>query len=588
MIVRELLTILGFNSDEKAVRGYDQALKMVLNTTKMLAIGTIALGTSLLKGAGEIEQVTIAFETMLRSEEKAGQLMEEITTFAAHTPFKLVDLIQSSKQLLAFGFGMEEIIPTMTNLGNIAAGIGRDKLPSLILAFGKIRTRGKATLRELNIMMMAGVPILDALANKFGITKEEVSEMISRGQVGFEDVNEALLGLSTGSGLFANLMEKQSHTFLGVLTNIGDTITNLNNSIGKELLGNATDLAKAFLDFLRANQEIIKANLVKYFQGVIKFVAFLFLVIKGLYERGIKPLLDGFTGLTGGGIDLIAVLVGISGVVGPVVRSFMNLLSIVGNLVGKVVNLFSEMAIGESIMGNIAFGFETMSSAIDFVAGVIDGFAPAFIQIIRIIGILYKIWVPVWRKIQEIMQEIFDILAPIFEELNEIFGDLFEVLGDIFEDLAPIVTTVLKGMATAIGTLLKVLLLAFDFLIGLGREVGELLSAPIPQQFQDMSEEELRAANAPEDVIRRVERRRQLHEMYSSLTPEEMPSTIMGSIEMAPTTQLTLENIGITINPPRDMTEQQKQDLADQTKETVRRTMGDILREMYTNAPATD
>ena len=118
-------------------------LKGVINTTKILAAATIAMGVAFLKGAGEIEQVEIAFETMLQSGEKADQLMKEITEFASKTPFELTGLIESSKKLLAFGFGADEIIDKMTVLGNISAGVGRDKLPSLILAFGKIEPKAK-------------------------------------------------------------------------------------------------------------------------------------------------------------------------------------------------------------------------------------------------------------------------------------------------------------------------------------------------------------------------------------------------------------------------------------------------------------
>lgn len=285
MVVRSLLTVLGFKSDERQLKSYGDALKKVIGFVKVAAVATVAMGTAVLKLAGDMEQTEIAFETMLKSADKANDLIQEITEFAARTPFQLTGLIQSSKQLLAFGFQSEEIIKTMTNLGNIAAGVGRDKLPTLVDALGKIRTKGRASMRELNMMLQAGVPILDQLAKNYGKTTSEVIKMVSRGEVGFKDVNKALEDMSTGTGLFANLMEKQSKSFLGIVSNIGDVLTNLGVAIGKDLLPWAKELAKAFLDWLKANKEIIKGGIVAFFKAIFRAIAFVVIFIRELIER---------------------------------------------------------------------------------------------------------------------------------------------------------------------------------------------------------------------------------------------------------------------------------------------------------------
>ena len=307
MVVRSLLTFLGFKSDNEQLKKYDKALQGVIRTTKWLAVGTAAMAGVFLKGAGEIEQVEVAFETMLGSAEKARDLLEQITKFAASTPFQLTGLIDSSKQLLAFGFDMEEIIPTMTNLGNIAAGVGRDKLPSIVRALGKIRTKGRATMEELNIMLEAGVPILDELAKGFGVATTEIIKMVSKGVVSFNDVDAALERMSTGTGKFSGLMEKQSKKFLGILSNIGDILTNIGNAIGKKLLPGASSLSKAFLEFLEINKEIIVSGVVSFFEklGFVIAVVFLFM------RRLIQEILDTpgiVEGLAGAFDVLISVL----------------------------------------------------------------------------------------------------------------------------------------------------------------------------------------------------------------------------------------------------------------------------------------
>jgi len=201
-----------------------------------LAGSFAAAGFAAVKASGEFEQHRIAFETMLGSAEKADKLLKDITRFAATTPFELPGLIEASKKLLAFGISAGDIIPTMRSLGDIAAGIGMDKLPTLTAAFGKIKTKGKATMEELNMLLEAGVPILDELAAGFGVSTEQLFKMISNGKVGFADVEAAIKRLTTGSGRFAGLMDKQSRSFFGIISNIKDNLTQTAILLGNEML----------------------------------------------------------------------------------------------------------------------------------------------------------------------------------------------------------------------------------------------------------------------------------------------------------------------------------------------------------------
>lgn len=184
-----------------------------------------ALGRSAIDIASDFEQNRISFETMLGSGERAGQLLKQLSDFARSTPFEFTQLTTASKQLLAYGVSAEDIIPTLTNLGNIAAGVGTDKLPQLMLAFGQVKAATVLTGAELRQFSEAGVPLLDALATQAGKSAKEMKEAISDGAVSFEDVKKALEGMSGEGGKFFNLMEKQSKTFGGVMSNVKDSVT---------------------------------------------------------------------------------------------------------------------------------------------------------------------------------------------------------------------------------------------------------------------------------------------------------------------------------------------------------------------------
>ena len=200
------------------------------------------MGKSALSAASNAESVRIAFETMLGSKEKAQALQAQIVELASATPFELTELTDYTKQLLAMGVSQETVIDDLKSLGNIAAGVGKDKLPQLTFAFGQVRAAGRLTGEELNQFTEAGVPLLETLAKQAGTTASAMKKAISDGKVNFEQVRSALASLSGEGGKFFNLMERQSKTLDGQLSNLSDSFGQLQVSIGERL----TPIAKSF------------------------------------------------------------------------------------------------------------------------------------------------------------------------------------------------------------------------------------------------------------------------------------------------------------------------------------------------------
>lgn len=187
---------------------------------------TLGLVTKAAVGQAEaFQQNRIAFDTMLGSADKARVLLAEVSKFAEKTPFALPEVVEGAKRLLAYGIAGEQIIPTFSMLGNIAAGVGRDKLPQLILAFGQVRAATYLTGAELRQFTEAGVPLLGQLAKQSGKTAAQIKEdMESGARIPFEQVEKALQSMTGKGGMFFQLMEKQSKSFGGVMSNVGDQV----------------------------------------------------------------------------------------------------------------------------------------------------------------------------------------------------------------------------------------------------------------------------------------------------------------------------------------------------------------------------
>lgn len=285
--VRELVTRYGFDVQDDALKRADFSLAKLKRSAKLVGVALAAAGgfitSKFVKVAGDFEQYDIAFTTMLGSAERAKALLQDITTFAAKTPFELPELIEGSKRLLAFGFAGDKIIDTMDTLGNITAGVGREKMPQLILALGQVRAATKLRGQELRQFTEAGVPLIEELARVTGKAEKDIADMVSKGKVSFDLTYQALKNLTQDGGRFANLMVKQSKTLFGVFSNIKDFLTIIGRDIGNELLPYVKELAVAFLDYLEANREMIVMNVVGFFRNLMDVLKLLVDVTKVVF-----------------------------------------------------------------------------------------------------------------------------------------------------------------------------------------------------------------------------------------------------------------------------------------------------------------
>lgn len=208
--------------------GLPAAMQRAQKGSEMLAVGLAAVGTATLgvgaaavSSASDYEQQRVAFETMLGSADRARQLMTEIAQFAKETPFELPQVVEGSKQLLAFGFAQEQIIPTMRQLGDLAAGLGVP-IGQLTTVYGQVRVAGRLMGQDLLQFTNAGVPLIEALATTLHKPQSEIKDLVEQGKIGFPQVQDAITSLTGEGSKFGGMMEKQSHTLSGVWSNIKD------------------------------------------------------------------------------------------------------------------------------------------------------------------------------------------------------------------------------------------------------------------------------------------------------------------------------------------------------------------------------
>lgn len=216
---------------------------------------------NIIQARGEIQQLEVAFTTMLGSGEKANVLMAQLIETAVKTPFELRDVADGARQLLAYGFAAEDVNQTLIRLGDIAAGLSIP-LGDLIYVYGTTMTQGRLYTRDLIQFTTRGIPMIDELSKQLGVAKSEVQGLIEAGRVGFPEVQKVIESLTNEGGKFGGLMEAQSKTITGQISNIKDSFFIMLNDIGKANEGIIND-ALSGVSYLIGNYETVGKTLLE-------------------------------------------------------------------------------------------------------------------------------------------------------------------------------------------------------------------------------------------------------------------------------------------------------------------------------------
>ena len=227
-----------------AIKKLETGLKAVLASAAGKKLYEVLIGSN-----AEMEQYLTSFEVMLGDARKAKDLMSELNTMAAKTPMELTDVVKNGTLLMNYGVDSDKLIETMTKLGDLAAG-NAQKFERVSLAYGQMLAKGKVSGEELRQMTEAGVPLLQALAEEIGVTSGEMQDLVSKGKIGIPELNAAIESMTTGTGQFAGMMEKQSQTFSGMLSTLSDEAQQFGREVGEDAFGVAKESLSELLDMI--------------------------------------------------------------------------------------------------------------------------------------------------------------------------------------------------------------------------------------------------------------------------------------------------------------------------------------------------
>lgn len=265
--------IIGVNEKLSNLNSKISTLGSTLTTKVTLPV--TALGASTVTTAISFlklkENTKIAFQVLLGSAEKAQKMLDDLYAFAKTTPFSYDTYLTAGKNLTAMGVAAENVIPYLEKMTNaaIATGAGQEGINTLTEAIGRMSSKGKIQLEELNRIIELGVPAVKILGNAYGKTEEKIYDMMSGGELLAKDALPKLLeGMNNGTNgvngmtaAYGGLASEMKGTLSGALDSLHSKFRNMSLQIwdAENAYPELTNVIKDFTNSLDVVPKIFKS-----------------------------------------------------------------------------------------------------------------------------------------------------------------------------------------------------------------------------------------------------------------------------------------------------------------------------------------
>lgn len=196
----------------------------------------------------ELDRAQISFEILLGNKQAASLFVEEMKRFAAVTPFNFEQVEQSARMMLAYGFQLQEVIPTLTTLMDASSTMGGspEVIQRIAIALGQIKTNGRLMGQELRQLTEAGIPAAQILREELGLTADEIARIGDQRIPADTAIQAILTGMQKRYGGAAEAM---AETYGGMLSTIKDNALLISSAVFEGLFGRMKEFTKGIRDF---------------------------------------------------------------------------------------------------------------------------------------------------------------------------------------------------------------------------------------------------------------------------------------------------------------------------------------------------
>lgn len=217
----------------------------------------------------EMESLQTSFKT-LAGEQVGGELFEQIKEYELLTPMIMQDLASGAQTMLAFNIPAQDVMQHLKAIGDISMG-DSEKFKSLTLAFSQMSATGKLMGQDLLQMINAGFNPLQVISEQTGKSIGQLKEEMEKGAISTKMVQDAFHAAASEGGQFNGMLEAQSKTLKGAISNLEGAWQYMLNDIGEAqegLIVGSIDMAQKIIANYQQVGQIIMGLITTY--GIYK------------------------------------------------------------------------------------------------------------------------------------------------------------------------------------------------------------------------------------------------------------------------------------------------------------------------------
>lgn len=443
----------GSQLGENLLSGAGSALngvgKLVLGTAGVIG-GIMTAGAA--KGGFDrllnIDQAQFKLKGLGYSAQEVEGVMSTSLNAVKGTAFGLGDAVGVAAGALAAGVPQGAALErTLKLMGDTAAIAGTD-LGEMGQIFNQISAVGKLTTEDMQQLQGRGIPVLQYLADMYGVTSAEAQKMVSEGKVSFEDFQTAIETNIGGAAL------KMGESWSGGLANmkaalsrVGATVLTPLFSLAGQVFNALTPIFDAINNALKPAMEQIGAAMAPLGPKLQEFAASFAEKIGPAIERAMTHL-PGLISAFGSLAPVIGIVSGVIAAAGvafttlsPIVTPLMNLFKGMGGSTSALASRFSMLLGPIGLIGGLLIAAysssEPFRNSINSLVGTVMSLATT------LLSTLMPVFTTLMTAIMPVVTQVFNALVPVLTMLVSTVGQVVSTLGAA---LIPIIQTLISAV----------------------------------------------------------------------------------------------------------------------------------------------